>query len=164
VSFINLLVLRCNDVAKTRAFYECFGLEFDQHRHGDGPPHLGTMDGMGLILELYPASEKNPADRTGLGLGAPNLEKIIAALRAKGFEPGSIEARPWGMTFIVRDPDGRRVEVKHELSEGDPEFEEELQKRIDAHERGDEQGIPYGEVMKEFREDLSWAESKSEEC
>lgn len=136
MSFINLLVLRCTDVAKTRAFYECFGLAFDEHRHGDGPLHSGTIDGMGLILELYPASEKNPADRTGLGLGTPNLERIIAALRAKNFEPGAIEAKPWGMTFVVRDPDGRRVEVKHELSEGDPEFEAEIRSRIESIESG----------------------------
>jgi lactoylglutathione lyase len=164
MSYINLLVLRCNDVARTRAFYECFGLEFDEHRHGDGPLHSGTMDGMGLILELYPASEKNPSDRTGLGLGTPNLEKISAALRAKGFEPGRVEAKPWGKTFVVCDPDGRRVEVKYELSEGDPEFEEELKSRIDAHERGDEEGIPYEAVMKELREGLDEDESKLDEC
>jgi hypothetical protein len=28
MSAINLLVLRCNDVVRSRAFFECFGLEF----------------------------------------------------------------------------------------------------------------------------------------
>ena len=117
MSFVNLLVLRCGDVARTRVFYECLELEFNEHRHGDGPIHAGAMDGMGLILELYPASEKNPVDRCGLGFGAPDLDRVIAALRAKQFEPGKIEDQPWGKTFVVRDPDGRRVEVKFELSD-----------------------------------------------
>jgi catechol 2,3-dioxygenase-like lactoylglutathione lyase family enzyme len=117
LSFVNLLVLRCADVGKTRAFYESLGLEFSEHKHGDGPVHSGTMDTMGLVLELYPASERNPADRCGLGFGSPNLERVIAAMVAAGFEPGTIEKQPWGITFVARDPDGRRVEVKYELSD-----------------------------------------------
>jgi len=115
MSFLNLLVLRCADVAKTRAFYECFGLKFDEHKHGDGPVHSGAMDNMGLILELYPASVKNPVDRCGIGFGSPSLERVIASMVALGFEPGKVEQQAWGTTFVVRDPDGRRVEVKHEL-------------------------------------------------
>lgn len=114
MSFVNLLVLRCADVARTRAFYECLDLEFSEHQHGKGPVHSGTMDGKGLVLELYPASEKNPLDRSGLGFGSPNLERVIAAFVSRNFEPGVIEEKPWGMTFVVRDPDGRRVEVKVE--------------------------------------------------
>jgi lactoylglutathione lyase len=112
MSFVNLLVLRCADVSRTRAFYECFGLEFEEHQHGNGAVHSGTMDGMGLILELYPASEKNPADRCGLGFGTPDLNLVTAALIAQKFEPGNIERQPWGLTFVVRDPDGRRVNSK----------------------------------------------------
>jgi hypothetical protein len=96
MSFINLLVLRCADVARTCELYECLDLQFDEHRHGNGLVHSGAMDGMGLILQLYPASEKNPADRSGLGFGSPNLERVIAALIARGFQPGKIERQPWG--------------------------------------------------------------------
>jgi hypothetical protein len=53
---------------------------------------------------MNPASEKNPADRCGIGL----------SLATQKFEPGPIENQPWGVTFIVRDPDDRRVEVKQE--------------------------------------------------
>jgi catechol 2,3-dioxygenase-like lactoylglutathione lyase family enzyme len=125
MSFINLLVLRCTDVARTRAFYKCLELEFDEHRHGNGPVHSGTMDGMGLVLELYPATEKNPVDRCGIGFGHPDLERVTAALVALGFEPGKIDAKSWGRSFVARDPDGRRVEVKFELRDGDPELAEE---------------------------------------
>jgi len=33
-------------------------------------------------------------------------------LADRGFAPGATADRPWGRTFVVRDPDGRRVEVK----------------------------------------------------
>jgi catechol 2,3-dioxygenase-like lactoylglutathione lyase family enzyme len=148
VSFIDLFVLRCADVAKTRAFYECLELEFSEHQHGNGPVHSGAMDGSGMFLELYPASEKHPVDRSGIGFGAPNLERIIAALTANGFKPGAIEQQTWGKTFVVRDPDGRRVEVRFQLSDGDPELEEELKQRIDDLDSGKTKGIPWEEVKK----------------
>lgn len=47
MSFINLLVLRCGDLACSRRFYECFGLTFEEHRHGTGPLHLFNMDAGG---------------------------------------------------------------------------------------------------------------------
>ncbi len=117
MSFVNLLVLRCGDVARTSEFYACLDLEFSEHQHG-GPIHSGATDGVGLLLELYPASEKNPVDRCGLGFGSPNLERVMAALISRKFEPGEIQQNPWGRTFVARDPDGRRVEVKHVSSAG----------------------------------------------
>jgi catechol 2,3-dioxygenase-like lactoylglutathione lyase family enzyme len=113
---MNLLVLRCADVARVREFYECMGLRFSEHQHGNGPVHLGALDGNRLLIELYPASEKNPVDRCGLGFGAVDLQQVIATLMGKQFEPVAVEERAWGTTFIVRDPDGRRVEVKYESS------------------------------------------------
>lgn len=154
MSFLNLVVLRCADIERTREFYECFDLEFDRHRHGDGPVHLGTADGWAIIIELYPATEKNPADQCGLGLGVPNLERTAAALRTRGFEPQPFTERPWGLTFVVRDPDGRRVEVKRELGENDPEFIEELRARIDDADANPDSWIPANEAMRQIREDL----------
>jgi hypothetical protein len=56
------------------------------------------------------------ATRCGLGFGAVDLQQVIATLMGKQFEPVAVEERAWGTTFIVRDPDGRRVEVKYESS------------------------------------------------
>jgi hypothetical protein len=65
-------------------------------------------------LELYPAGEKNPVDRCGIGFETPDLERLRAALTSKGFEPTAVERQSWGVTFVVRDPEGRRVEVKEQ--------------------------------------------------
>jgi catechol 2,3-dioxygenase-like lactoylglutathione lyase family enzyme len=151
MSFLNLIVLRCSDIERTREFYECFGLEFERHRHGKGPEHLGTADGWAIIIELYPATEEHPADRCGIGLGVPDLQKTTELLRTRGFEPGPLTERPWGLTFVVRDPDGRRVEVKREVGADDPEFLEELEKSL----ADPEPGIPVEDAMRQIRERIN---------
>jgi catechol 2,3-dioxygenase-like lactoylglutathione lyase family enzyme len=109
---LNLLVLRCADLERARAFYEHFGLRFTKHGHGAGPEHYAHEDGRG-VFELYPAKNSAaPGDQTGLGFGVDDLDATRAALAAGGFAPGEATDHPWGRTFVVRDPDGRRVEVK----------------------------------------------------
>lgn len=107
---LNLLVLRCRDIERSRAFYEAFGLTFTRHRHGAGPEHYAHEDGRG-VLELYPAALPDAGDATGLGFSALHLQPLIDQLDTLGFEPKPVRDNPWGRSFVVRDPDGRRVEV-----------------------------------------------------
>ena len=107
---LNLLVLRCRDLEAARAFYEAFGLRFTKHAHDPGPAHYAHEDPRG-VFELYPAAG-TADDKTGLGFGAPDLEAMFGRLREAGFAPQAICQNPWGRTFVVRDPDDRRVEVK----------------------------------------------------
>ena len=107
---LNLLVLRCRDLEAARAFYESFGLRFAKHAHGSGPEHYAHEDALG-VFELYSAAGIAD-DKTGLGFGAPDLESMYQRLSSAGYAPQPIRQNPWGKTFVVRDPDGRRVEVK----------------------------------------------------
>ena len=107
---LNLIVLRCRDLDRSRAFYAALGMTFTRHRHGNGPEHLAHEDGRG-VFELYPLAADAPADQTGLGFGSADLIGLAERLAAEGFEPQPIKANPWGTSFVVRDPDGRRVEV-----------------------------------------------------
>ena len=107
---LNLVVLRCRDVERSRAFYELMGMKFEKHRHGNGPEHYAYEDERG-VFELYPAKGEL-GDMTGLGFEAENLEVLAGHLKEKGFEPSAPAENPWGRTFVVKDPDGRRVEVK----------------------------------------------------
>ena len=80
------------------------------HRHGDGPVHYaGETDG--VLLEIYPASAP---DAAGLGFTVPDLEAACGRFDREWFAPGDVTVRPGGVTFVVRDPDGRRVEVQAE--------------------------------------------------
>lgn len=108
---LNLLVLRSRDVGATRRFYECFGMEFVRHRHGDGPEHL-SAEGDAGIFEIYPAIGQYGPDTTGLGFAVDDLQATADLLRDAGFRPGEISSRPWGASFVIRDDDGRRVEVQ----------------------------------------------------
>ena len=108
---LNLLVLRCGDIERCRAFYELLGLRFVKHAHGSGPEHYAHEDERG-VFELYPAGETAPPDSTGLGFTAADLEPVRQALESHGHAPGGIKETEWGVGFVVRDPDRRRVEVK----------------------------------------------------
>jgi lactoylglutathione lyase len=84
---------------------------FSKHRHGSGPEHYAHEAKSG-VLELYPSSAANPADRVGLGFSHGDLDALAGQLTELGLEPGPIQEQPWGTTFVVRDPDDRRVEIQ----------------------------------------------------
>jgi catechol 2,3-dioxygenase-like lactoylglutathione lyase family enzyme len=106
---LNLLVLRSADMEKTRRFYELLGHQFLRHAHGSGPEHFAHEDDRG-ILEIYPVKAGEKPDNVGLGFAGTDLEAIRE--RVGEFQPGPIRDNEWGRTFVVRDPDGRRVEIK----------------------------------------------------
>jgi lactoylglutathione lyase len=106
---LNLLVLRCSDIELSRQFYELLGLRFEKHAHGSGPEHY-AHEGEHGVLELYPAKPSQGADATGLGFAVANLDESRQKLLA--YTPGPITQHEWGRTFVVRDPDSRRVEIK----------------------------------------------------
>lgn len=96
---------------RARAFYDVLGMRFTRHAHGSGPEHYAHQDERG-VFELYPQKEPMAGDRTGLGFAVADLDAAHEAFAAAGFEPGPVRDNPWGRTFVVRDPDGRRVEIK----------------------------------------------------
>jgi catechol 2,3-dioxygenase-like lactoylglutathione lyase family enzyme len=107
---LNLLVLRCREMERTKAFYSLFGLNFVKEQHAAGPEHFSATDDVGTF-ELYPA-DSGAADRTGLGFAFTDIEPIHMALRKAQYAPQKVRETELGRTFIVYDPDGRRVEIK----------------------------------------------------
>ena len=111
---LNLLVLRCADIEQSRRFYEALGMTFVRHSHGSGPEHYAHEDERG-VFELYPAKHYvTSTDATGLGFATSDLEGTRAALAE--YEPAEVRQTEWGRSFVVRDPDGRRVEIKQTSS------------------------------------------------
>jgi catechol 2,3-dioxygenase-like lactoylglutathione lyase family enzyme len=98
---LSLLVLRCADLAASKAFYDALGLEFREERHGTGPAHFSCQLGT-LVFELYPAAEPS-SSLERLGFRVLDVEAVTsAALRAGGRleRPG-----------VLVDPDGRKIEL-----------------------------------------------------
>jgi catechol 2,3-dioxygenase-like lactoylglutathione lyase family enzyme len=98
---LTLLVLRCRDLAASRAFYEALGFSFRAEKHGAGPGHLSCQLG-GVILELYPASTAS-SSLERLGFAVPD----VAVAEAAALAHGGLAAGP----ALLVDPDGRKVEL-----------------------------------------------------
>jgi len=91
-----ILILRCADIEKTRAFYEHRGYVFTKEKHGDGPDHYAwSRDD--IVVELYPAEDKD-----GRRAGETTIMLNVS-------EPHSTKPT----VSVVRDPDGRRVLQNH---------------------------------------------------
>ena len=108
---VNLVVIRSDDLDRSRHFYEALGIQFSTERHGNGPEHLAAELG-GVVFEIYPRG-KGPATR-GLLLGF-RVASVAAGLAATG-NLGAVVATlpkygPWGLRAAVIDPDGHRVEL-----------------------------------------------------
>jgi catechol 2,3-dioxygenase-like lactoylglutathione lyase family enzyme len=107
-----LLVLRAGDLAKSRAFYDCIGLELKLEQHGAGPERYACeMDG--FVLEIYPSrsTEASQAEEM-LGFEVASLDAVLVRLAAIGF---MLQRQPvatmQGLRVVIADPDGRRIEL-----------------------------------------------------
>lgn len=107
---LNLLVLRCANIERSKSFYELFGMAFVKEQHGNGPVHYASTDDSGMF-EIYP-NEGAAIDQTGLGFTTGDLDGLHMLLRRNQFAPREVRDTELGRMFVVRDPDGRRVEVK----------------------------------------------------
>jgi catechol 2,3-dioxygenase-like lactoylglutathione lyase family enzyme len=105
---LNLLVLKTPHLDALRTFYQTLGIQFIGEQHGTGPIHYVGRVGE-VVLELYPAEA---ADQTRLGFMVGDLEAVLEAVRAVGAQILSpAKATAWGVRAVVRDPDGRSVEM-----------------------------------------------------
>jgi len=99
-----------------KSFYTSLGVEFQSEKHGKGPEHYAATLSNDLVLEIYPAADGTTPDTAlRLGLSVPDLGD---ALRALG-QSGAPRQTPWGLQAVVRDPDGRTVELLQSEKTGD---------------------------------------------
>ena len=119
---LNLVVLRCHDLGRSRRFYDALGLRFVDERHGERPPHLAATLPGGTVVELYPAADPatalpaQVARDPRLGFAVEHIDAVVAQIEGLG---GEVVVPPAESTAdddrvrraIVVDPDGRRVEL-----------------------------------------------------
>ncbi len=111
---INLIVIRSNQPKELSEFYEQLGLKFDYHRHGKGTWHYSTEIGE-TVFEIYPLMKHQeiPDKSLRLGFTVDNLDELITTLKRKNHkivrEPKKSE---WGYFAIIKDIDGRKIELK----------------------------------------------------
>ncbi len=109
---LNLLVIRSENPEQTVKFYELLGLEFQKELHGTNPVHWAA-ELERLVIEIYPSHPLNHVDRsTRLGFEIEDVRSVLATLRDENIQVVSdLKPTQWGLRVVVRDPDGRSVEL-----------------------------------------------------
>ncbi len=119
VSF-SLLVLKTQQLEPLRAFYSALGIEFCEEQHGTGPTHYAGELG-DAILEIYPLpeGEHNADSSTRIGFFVEDVGFVLESLWRNEFcELKKAKKTQWGYRAVVRDPDGRAVELCQQPDEG----------------------------------------------
>jgi catechol 2,3-dioxygenase-like lactoylglutathione lyase family enzyme len=108
---INHIAFRTPDPARLKAFYqELFA----------GEPLSGAHDPLrvGTLLLVFFASDNtvgDDPDELAFDADARGFEDVLERARSMGAlrrEP--VEPSPWSKAFLVRDPDGRRIEITYD--------------------------------------------------
>jgi lactoylglutathione lyase len=110
---LTLLVLKTRQVEHLRRFYQTLGIALAQEQHGKGPIHFAGRAG-DVLIEVYPLPDDgSPVDSsTRLGFGVENVVEVIQTLEAIGTKVVTPPRETaWGLQAVVRDPDGRSVEL-----------------------------------------------------
>ena len=97
-------------------FYRALGIPLQDEVHEDGPVHLACDLGSVHFAIFSGAPGDAPDGRSGgatmPGFAVAALGPVLSRLRALGSEVLEEPAEyPWGPRFLVKDPDGRVVEV-----------------------------------------------------
>ncbi|MGH1387773.1 VOC family protein [Kordia sp.] len=112
---LNLLVIRTSNPELLKDQYEKLGFEFEYHKHGNGPFHYAAAQN-GFVFEIYPLTKSmEKADNSlRLGFDVDNLRSKIVTLENSNW---NILSKPteteWGLTALIQDLDGRKVELKN---------------------------------------------------
>jgi len=109
---LNLVVIRSADMERSLQFYKLLGLDFTQHRHGNGPEHYACELGI-VVFEIYPRTDQaQDTASTRIGFQVNSLDSLVAKLQESGVTLISPpKDSPWGRRAVVNDPDGHRVEL-----------------------------------------------------
>jgi len=110
--YFKLVIIRSMDINMMVTFYRSLGMEFNEDRHGSGPRHF-AVDLGGIVFEIYPARKPEDVDRTTrLGFSVADIHSSIISIRELGATiVEEAKQSKWGLRAVVRDPDGRGVEL-----------------------------------------------------
>jgi uncharacterized glyoxalase superfamily protein PhnB len=121
------LVLFSSRVTQTANFYRALGIDLTAEDHGDGYEHAATdLGGVHFaVLDAEAATDRPPAWREAgssfPGVYVDSLDATLIALAKRG-APLLLahQVRPWGCRAVVKDPDGRAVEINQRGHCADP--------------------------------------------
>ena len=111
---LSLMVLKTHQLDVVKYFYETIGIELVEERHGLGPVHFAGKLGT-TVLEIYPLQEGEADATTRLGFVVEDLGCVLESLSRRELSPlKKAKQTEWGLRAVVKDPDGRSIELYHE--------------------------------------------------
>ncbi|MDW7694348.1 glyoxalase/bleomycin resistance/extradiol dioxygenase family protein [Flammeovirgaceae bacterium SG7u.111] len=111
----NLIVIRTKEPQLLKKQYELLGFKFDYHQHGKGPLHYASEKD-GFVFEIYPLTKsmKEADSSLRLGISVESLDLTIKHIKNSSWKIISdIKDTEWGLTAIIQDMDGRKIELKN---------------------------------------------------
>ncbi|MCI5060052.1 MAG: hypothetical protein MRY79_03165 [Alphaproteobacteria bacterium] len=107
-------ILLCSENIKLiKEFYEAIGVTCHEEQHGSGPVHF-SLEAQMEAVEIYPPRKQVSAPVI-LRFNVEDVSASIAGLSEKfeesDFLVASLEELQTGMKAVVKDPDGRIVEL-----------------------------------------------------
>lgn len=110
---INLVVIKTKAPKALMEQYTLLGLNFEHHKHGNGPMHYASEHN-GQVFEIYPLPQTvSQADNTiRLGFEVTHLATLLFTLEHSSWIIHTpIQETPWGNRAILKDLDGRTIEL-----------------------------------------------------
>lgn len=98
-------------------FYEKLGISFQREKHGSGLEHFST-ELNGIVLELYPATDKYPVDSCRLGFVLPDNDAMF--LENQNIQVVSQYFSAQFQVNVITDPDGRKLEISSVINKPQP--------------------------------------------
>ena len=108
---LNLIVIRVEDLTRSKKFYEILGINFSCEQHGKGEKHLSAVLS-GIVFEIYPRSNNIDTSGVRLGFRVFSVDKVIEKLqRIATVIVSPAKNSEWGRRAVVLDPDGHKIEL-----------------------------------------------------
>ncbi len=109
---LSRVVLKTHKFEELQDFYECLGFDFEEKQIGKGPLFYSAEAGE-AVLEIHPLPEGAKADgTTRLGFTVPDVVVCCNAARNSNWRvENKPNTGPGGLRALLRDPDGRAVEL-----------------------------------------------------
>ena len=105
---LNYLVIQCNNLENSKAFYEAIGFHPIKEKHGNGLEHYSFKINE-LIIELYP-SKKEIVGNLILGLEIKiEIEEVMQRLICVKYQQDLIKTKDGKLS--IEDPDGNKIHI-----------------------------------------------------
>ncbi len=103
---LKYLVIKCNELEKSKAFYEAIGFHPVKEKHGSGAEHYSFAIN-DFVIELYPSNKSVEGNLIlGLEIKIP-IEEIMQRLKFISYQQELSKNKNGNIS--INDPDGNKI-------------------------------------------------------